>query len=46
MAMESVEVARVRELVLCEPWLGREYVAHTDWLKPLPMRYFKGKAPG
>ncbi len=45
MAMESGDVARVRELVLGEPWLGREYVALSEWLEPLAMRYFDGEVP-
>ena len=45
MAMESGDVARVRELVLGEPWLGREYVAAAEWLEPLPRKYFKGEVP-
>lgn len=45
MAMESGEVARVRELVLGEPWLGREYAALAEWLEELPMRYHGNQTP-
>lgn len=45
MAMESGEVARVRELVMGEPWLGREYVASSEWLEPQPMKYHGGEVP-
>ena len=45
MAMENGHVARVREVITDEPWLGREYVAHSDWLEALPMRYHGGEVP-
>ena len=43
MALDAGDTVRVRELVLGEPWLGREYVAMAEWLDPLPMAYFRGK---
>lgn len=45
MAMELGETVRVREVITDEPWLGREYVAHVDWLDPLPMKYYGGDVP-
>lgn len=48
MAMEGfrgVRMLRVREVNDGDKWLGREYVAHADWLTPLPMAYFHGQVP-
>ena len=45
MAMESGDTVRVRELLLGEPWLGRESVALAEHLESLPMKYLGGEVP-
>ncbi len=45
-AMQSGEVIRVRELDQSEPYpLGPAKEVHAAWLKPEPMKYFKGEVP-
>ena len=44
-AFEAGDIASVREFDTDGQPCGGAYVALSEWLEPLPMKYFKGEVP-